>query len=477
MAGSVVSLTVTKGPEEGRAFEVKPGQTSIMGRSSKADITLRDMGISRIHCQVTNDGTRCLLEDLNSKNGTLVNGERIATSTALQNGDVIRIGTSALRVRVVTEDAGQEIPPVYEAGPAAAPAPPPQKAAPGPVAPDGDLVARGRPGEEAAAGAPGAVPSADSSEDAAALMGAFDHWLDDSRAAKPEKSDQPTPASSGPSQDIAGEGDAPGASAEPVRASRGIAEVAAPDIYPIAGEEEGALDIVQAEPAQPDALLGRVIAGCRIEERVGRDALSTIYRATQVSMDRPVELRLLAEDMTRDQSAVERFVASAKACGRLTHPHILQVYDAGQAEGLYYVALERVDGQSIHDLLKRAGAGRPLPVETCLEVGVQIAGALAHAHAQGIVHGGINVDNILVTRHGIAKLAELGFAKGLEDSGIGGTADRRLRLGRGDVRHAVGAPALQRSDPGRSRTEDRGGPTCLAPLVAGGPAGGTSRHR
>ena len=418
MPGMLVRLTATKGPEEGNSFEIEADQTRIIGRSSKADLTIRDMGISRIHCQLTNDGRRCLLEDLNSKNGSVVNGERIIQNVQLRDQDVVKVGTSVFRVSVedappdsaahipepgprMTDTTRLESPPI----PSSAIPKPPRPRAVAPATPPPDPPLRRE--------------EVESSADAGALMGAFDQWLEGD----------------------SGDGDARGDGKEDSSQDRRISEILSgmnagdDQETPLPGEVAAA--VAQAEEEDHDTALtdgggsvdpgrdsgsdpriGRVIAGCRIEERIGQDALSTIYRGTQISMERPVELRLLVDEMTRDEAAVQRFVSAAQACGRLTHPHILQVYDAGETNGLYYVALERIDGKSVHEYLVQAGPGRPLPVETTLEVGVQICGALSHAHAQGIYHGSLDLDNILVTRHGIAKLGELGFTKWLEDSGF-----------------------------------------------------------
>jgi serine/threonine-protein kinase len=249
-------------------------------------------------------------------------------------------------------------------------------------------------------------------EDAGSLMGAFDSWLGEGKEARREPpATEETLGILSPEKGDEQEGEViPLEVEEPVEPQEIPLELE-PEPSPGFRSES---EVVELEAVTEDPRIGTVIGGCRIEERIGRDALSVIYRATQLSVARPVELRVLAEPLARDAAAVQRFLAAACAGGRLTHPHILQVYDAGGANSLYYVALEAMDGLTVRQLLKQRGS---LPVETVLEIGIQIASALAHAHAQGICHGSIGLGNILVTRHGIAKLAELGFTQGLEDAG------------------------------------------------------------
>lgn len=169
---------------------------------------------------------------------------------------------------------------------------------------------------------------------------------------------------------------------------------------------------------EPGDLVGRVIGGCRAEEMLTRDEISHVYRATQISMDRPVALKVLAPGMTKDNAAVERFIAAARAGGKLSHPNIVQVYDAGEENGIYFIALEFIGGSSVRRLLVERGRNRPLPLRQAVEIAEQIAGALAYAHAQTVIHRSVSPDTVLVTSHGIAKLANLGFLQNLEDSGL-----------------------------------------------------------
>jgi serine/threonine-protein kinase len=128
-------------------------------------------------------------------------------------------------------------------------------------------------------------------------------------------------------------------------------------------------------------------------------------------MERPVALKILAPAMTGDLRSKDRFIAAARAGGKLNHPNIVRVYDAGEENGLTFVAMEFVAGKSVRRLLGEGEASRPLALAQAVEIGEQIAGALDYAHSVSTVHGHVTADTILVTPHGVAKLAEIGFVR------------------------------------------------------------------
>ena len=160
---------------------------------------------------------------------------------------------------------------------------------------------------------------------------------------------------------------------------------------------------------EDERLLGTVVGGCRIEGLIGRDEISSVYRSTQISMERPVSLKILSPAMTGDPRSKDRFIGAARTGGKLNHPNIVRVYDAGEENGLSFVAMEFVAGKSVRRLLDEREGNRPLPLAQAVEIGEQIAGALDYAHSVSVVHGHVTADTILVTPHGVAKLAELGF--------------------------------------------------------------------
>lgn len=393
-------LIIVKGPDEGKVYKMSPGKPRVVGRDSISDLVLNDVSVSRSHCRIYFNEKGCAIEDMNSRNGVVLNGERILRRTDLHDGDVIKLGTSILKAELRgAPEAGAE-----------------------PATAGAASASQSEPEPSAAT----AQPKSDEAQSAGAVeMG--DEWF--AKEESPAKG-EPTVAASektpatGESFDIDFSGalvleDEPGAAAKTPPAPTAPSEL---DVIPFEIEEEAKDDesvLVDGQLAKADPRIGHVIGGFRVDERLGEDDLSIIYLATQLSMRRPAELRVLVADATRDPKAVKRFVDATRAAGRLTHPHIQQVYDAGEADGAYYVALERVEGRSVQELAGLRGASNPLPVEMVLQIGSQVADALNYAQVQRIIHGSIGLDNILVTRHGMAKLAELGFAKGLENLGQG----------------------------------------------------------
>jgi predicted component of type VI protein secretion system len=398
----IATLIVTKGEDNGKVFRLGDDDKSVIGRSSSADVIIQDPGISRQHCHIRAVAGQIILTDLNSKNGTAVNGRRVRGEIPLENGDVIELGRSCLKVQA---DAVGSPLPEFHAEPEDALEPPILIEAP-PVAlniPESPVLdADGNDGSIQI----GATLNSDSS-----LLGAFEEYL-----GEPRKEDA-APASE--------------------QASRPALR-----IQPIVAEPPAA--------NTPDLLIGNTIAGCRIEEQIGSDEISLIYRGLQVSMERPVTIKILVPEMTHDQRAVKRFVEAARAGGKLNHPNIVQVFDAGEDDGTYFIAMELVDGDSIRELLQQRGRKRGLDQTLAVDVARQVAEALAYAHEHQLVHRNVNPDTVLVTRHGIAKLAEMGTAQSMEDSGL----ERPSRPGElVDALH-FSAPEIQRDPRAASPLSD-----------------------
>jgi len=138
----------------------------------------------------------------------------------------------------------------------------------------------------------------------------------------------------------------------------------------------------------------------------------------QISMDRSVSLKILLPEMTHDRGAVDQFIKAARAGGKLNHPNIVQVFDAGQEKGRWFVAMELVDGMSVRGLLQKRGRKRALEAYQAVDIAAQVAGALAYIHGQSLAHRSVSPDNILVTRHGIPKLVNPGTIQPRGDSRI-----------------------------------------------------------
>jgi len=155
------------------------------------------------------------------------------------------------------------------------------------------------------------------------------------------------------------------------------------------------------------SLAGRQFGTYEVLEELGAGGMGKVYRAKNVTLERIVALKTLAPHFSADEEYVQRFLKEARAAARLNHPNIVQIYDFGCVEGVYYLAMEYVDGKSLRAYLNR---GR-LSERDALLVVRHVVPALAVAHGEGIVHRDIKPDNIMLTAKGEVKLVDLGIAK------------------------------------------------------------------
>lgn len=162
-------------------------------------------------------------------------------------------------------------------------------------------------------------------------------------------------------------------------------------------------------PAGQSPLSNKRLKGrYRLGDVLGQGSLGMTYRAEDVLLQRPVAVKMLADRYADDNAFRERFMAATAAAGRLIHPNIVTVLDAGVSEGHPFVVMELVEGQSLRSRLNDRG---PLSASDCQRVALQLAEALAVAHRQGVVHGDIRPENVLLDEHGSAKLADFGFVR------------------------------------------------------------------
>jgi eukaryotic-like serine/threonine-protein kinase len=162
-----------------------------------------------------------------------------------------------------------------------------------------------------------------------------------------------------------------------------------------------------------EASRGQQIPGYQILAKLGAGAMATVFKARQVSLDRIVAIKVLPKRLSENAEYVERFYKEGKAAAKLNHPNIVQAIDVGEAGGYHYFVMEYVEGHTLGDEL---AAGKVFTEGEALRVIIQIGRALEHSHRQGFVHRDVKPKNIMMTREGQAKLADMGLARAASDT-------------------------------------------------------------
>jgi len=184
-------------------------------------------------------------------------------------------------------------------------------------------------------------------------------------------------------------------------------------------------------PAREPSTVGRraQMGDYTLVDEIGRGATSTVYKAVTGETSQTVALKVLHDDLTRNQDLVARFIREAQAGLKLSHPNLVKMLGSGQDHGWLYIAMEYVDGPSLEQELEKLPPGYGLAADVCVDLAIQTAMALDHAHGNGVVHRDVKPSNILLDCEARAKLADLGLAKLMDDSGLSTLTKSGLGLG------------------------------------------------
>ena len=197
-----------------------------------------------------------------------------------------------------------------------------------------------------------------------------------------------------------------------------------------------------------DPFVGQQVAQYNIEERVGQGGMGSVYRAWDTQLRRRVAIKILKASSDRSAEMRARLLVEARSAAGLNHPNIVTIYEIGRTETLDYIAMEFVEGRTLHAVI----GGQPMPLDLALNYGAQIADAVAAAHAAGVTHRDLKPANVMITERGRLKVLDFGLAKladHVDESGATQTLDALTIRGT-----AVGTPSYMSPEQAQGKTVD-----------------------
>ena len=159
-------------------------------------------------------------------------------------------------------------------------------------------------------------------------------------------------------------------------------------------------------------MIGENLGNYKITQKLGAGGQGTVYKAIDQKLGRTVVVKVLPAELTVREANLKRFEREARLASALDHPNICTIFDMDEAQGLHFIAMQYVEGKNVRQLCN----GRPLELESALRIAIQVADALAVAHARGIIHRDVKSGNVMVTDSGQVKILDFGLAKLLDES-------------------------------------------------------------
>ncbi len=422
----LAELYVIKGREAGKALELSPGSAVSFGRALSNDVRVRDAAVSRVHCRFECTEAAVRLKDM-SGNGTFVNDDRIkGVEVALRDGDTIRLGATEIRVLIESEEEAEvraELESEREE--------PNEDSAPNLSESTTDDMVRSGSNNARRLGQPKiTLAELDEIKKARAqkktntpppptsieMIELDEEDEDDGEDEKGRKSDDENENEN----ESEGENEAETESTEGIpvpRAAKPAPKPAAPTIITPLPPRAPRKPL----PTETGSQLREVIPGYRIEAKLGGGGRrgTVVYKATQLSLDRPVALKVLLPTAAASEKDLGRFLREAAAVARLPHPNIVTVHDAGRAGERRFIVMELLPGGSAADRIEDQGK---LPLDEGLALVLDATRGLAFAHQRGVIHRSVRPANVLRDAAGVWKLVDFGLARDVMRGGGGDTS-------------------------------------------------------
>jgi serine/threonine protein kinase len=159
---------------------------------------------------------------------------------------------------------------------------------------------------------------------------------------------------------------------------------------------------------------GRRLGDFQLEKKIGQGGMGEVYKARQISLDRPVAVKVLTRGLASQPGFVERFQREAKAAANIVHPHVIQIYAYGIDNGTPYFAMEYVEGEDLQQRMRRV---KRLPIEEIIDTMIAVASALGAAHEKNLIHRDVKPSNVMIDRQGNVKVMDFGLAKAASSDG------------------------------------------------------------